>query len=96
MIFEYFDLLQQDQKKKKAKTSVRATPAHAKPALSHPGMSYNPQTGDHQDIIAAAVAVELRRTEAKQMKDPLWLKAKEQSMQEFDSNEEESDSESEV
>lgn len=43
---------------------ARVTPIIAKPGLCHPGSSYNPQLSDHQDIVAAAVAVELRRAEA--------------------------------
>lgn len=54
---------------------ARATPKHAKPLACHPGLSYNPQTKDHQDIVAAAVAVELSRNEAKAEKDELWSRA---------------------
>lgn len=55
---------------------VRSLPAHAKTApCCHPGVSYNPRTEDHQDIVAAAVAVELRRNEAKVEKDPMWARA---------------------
>jgi len=54
---------------------ARATPKHAKPLACHPGLSYNPQTKDHQDIVAAAVAVELSRNEAQAEKDELWSRA---------------------
>jgi hypothetical protein len=53
----------------------RSTPKHAKPSACHPGLSYNPQTKDHQDVVAAAVAVELSRNEAEAEKDELWSRA---------------------
>ena len=53
----------------------RSTPSHAKAATCHPGLSYNPRTSDHQDIVAAAVAVELRREEAKVDRDHLVVAA---------------------
>jgi hypothetical protein len=84
-------------KKEKKKACARLTPVHAKLPASHPGTSYNPQVEDHQDIIAEAVAVELRRAEASQMKDPLWAEARKKSNQSFDDNiEEDSESDSEV
>jgi hypothetical protein len=49
----------------------RLTPIQAKPSACHPGLSYNPQTSDHQDILALAVSVELRRDEAKSEVGPL-------------------------
>ena len=36
----------------------------AKLGVCHPGQSYNPTPEDHQDVLAGAVAVELRRQEA--------------------------------
>lgn len=36
----------------------------AKLGVCHPGQSYNPTEEDHQDVLASAVAVELRREEA--------------------------------
>jgi hypothetical protein len=84
-------------KEEKKKACARLTPVHAKLPASHPGTSYNPQVEDHQDIIAEAVAVELRRAEASQMKDPLWAEARKKSNQSFDDNiEEDSESDSEV
>ena len=55
---------------------ARTTPLHAKPVACHPGLSYNPITSDHQDIVGLAVAVELRRNEANATKDPLWSSAR--------------------
>jgi len=57
------------------KSVSRSTPSHAKPAACHPGLSYNPRTSDHQDIVAAAVAIELRREEAKSDRDQLVVAA---------------------
>ena len=54
---------------------ARVLPAHAKTSTSLPGMSYNPQPRDHHDILASAVAVELRRDEAHVEKDPVWARA---------------------
>jgi Nop53 (60S ribosomal biogenesis) len=31
--------------------------------LCHPGQSYNPAETDHEEVVAAAVALELKRTE---------------------------------
>lgn len=36
----------------------------AKLAVCHPGQSYNPTEDDHDDVLASAVAVELKRQEA--------------------------------
>lgn len=36
----------------------------AKLGVCHPGQSYNPTEDDHEDVLASAVAVELRREEA--------------------------------
>lgn len=36
----------------------------AKLGVCHPGQSYNPTEDDHDDVLASAVAVELRRQEA--------------------------------
>lgn len=32
--------------------------------MCHPGQSYNPTEDDHDDVLASAVAVELKRQEA--------------------------------
>ena len=61
--------------KSRASTKIRKLPEHAKTDACHPGISYNPQTSDHQDIVAAAVAVEIRRDEARAEKDPMWARA---------------------
>lgn len=71
------------------------TPSHAKPQGCHPGMSYNPHVEDHQDIVATAVAVELRREEAKGQKDPLWENALTKKRDETGNSTEESESENE-
>ena len=39
-------------------------PAEAKMPLPHPGVSYNPELQDHQDAVAIALSVEVRRNEA--------------------------------
>lgn len=36
----------------------------AKLGVCHPGQSYNPTEDDHDDVLASAVAVELKRQEA--------------------------------
>lgn len=36
----------------------------AKLGICHPGQSYNPTEDDHEDVLATAVTVELRRQEA--------------------------------
>lgn len=36
----------------------------AKLGVCHPGQSYNPAEEDHEDVLASAVAVELKRQEA--------------------------------
>eukprot|EP00752_Nemacystus_decipiens_P018642 g16715.t1 len=46
---------------KRPKQSVRNL---AKLGVCHPGQSYNPTEDDHDDVLASAVAVELRRQEA--------------------------------
>lgn len=76
---DLWEVVQDEGGAKAAKTApkARATPKHAKPSTSacHPGLSYNPQTKDHQDVVAAAVAVELSRNEAQVEKDELWARA---------------------
>lgn len=52
---------------KPGKSAKRTTPTvrdMAKLGVCHPGQSYNPTEEDHQDVLASAVAVELRREEA--------------------------------
>ncbi|CAM9250186.1 unnamed protein product [Hapterophycus canaliculatus] len=46
---------------KRPKQSVRNL---AKLSVCHPGQSYNPTEEDHEDVLASAVAVELKRQEA--------------------------------